>query len=319
MKFLCVGQAICDLYLHPVTPAVFERHDNPLDGIPVYGGGDANNASIDLKRIGGEVALATSLGADTFGHQVLKLLQQEGVDTRFVSRRADLPTSVHVIMLSGDENLRGNAYLKGTGQAVERKDIPDEAIEWADHVHCVSVLSQPLLDGEGVASILKYAKSLGKTTSMDLQLDNDLWTPEECLEKVAQALPYCDVFLPSIDEAKVVAGTDDPLELKEFFGKYGIKIFGVKLGSKGAFITNYEEDIWQEPLYRGAPVDTLGCGDAFCSGFIAGYTRGLSLRGCGLMASAAAAKICGSIGCSDGMTSYDELVAHVHDYGYEVK
>ena len=319
MKFLCVGQAICDLYLHPVTPAVFDGNTHDLDGIPVYGGGDANNASIDLKRIGGEVALATSLGADTFGHQVLKLLQTEGVDTRFVSRRSDLPTSVHVIMLSGDENLRGNAYLRGTAQAMVRGDVPNEAIEWADHVHCVSLLSQPLLDGEGVADILKTAKAMGKTTSMDLQLDNDLWTPEECLEKVAMALPYCDVFLPSIDEAKVVAGTEDPLELKEFFGKYGIKIFGVKLGAKGAFITDYKEDIWQKPLYTGAPVDTLGCGDAFCAGFISGYTRGLSLQGCGLIASAAAAKICGSIGCSDGMRSYDELVEHANSYGYEVK
>ena len=319
MKHLCVGQAICDLYLHPIRPEVFDGDTHMLEGIPVYGGGDANNASIDLKRIGGEVALATSLGADTFGDQVAKLLEAEGVDTRFVSRRTDLPTSVHVVLLSGDEALRGNAYLKGTGQAVERKDIPDEAIEWADHVHCVSVLSQPLLDGEGVASILKYAKSLGKTTSMDLQLFPDLWTLEQCREKVAQALEYCDVFLPSIDEAKYIAGTDDPLALKEFFGKYGIKIFGVKLGSKGAFITNYEEDIWQEPLYTGAPVDTLGCGDAFCAGFISGYTRGLSLRGCGLIASAAAAKICGSIGCSAGMRSYEELVEHAKAYGYEVK
>ena len=85
-KFLCVVQALCDLYLHPAGPEIFDgRQNHILDSIPVMGGGDANNGSIDLAKIGNEVAIATSLGRDIFGSQVLRLQQEAGVDTRFVT------------------------------------------------------------------------------------------------------------------------------------------------------------------------------------------------------------------------------------------
>lgn len=319
-KFLCVGQALCDLYLHPAGPEIFDgRQNHILDSIPVMGGGDANNGSIDLAKIGNEVAIATSLGRDIFGSQVLRLQQEAGVDTRFVTLRDDMPTAVHAILLSS-EVTRGNASLPGTAQALRREDIPDEAIAWADHVHIVSVLSHPLLDGEGVASVAREAKRLGKTTSMDLQYDERLWKPEETLSKIEAALPYIDVFLPSFDEATVVTGgLTDPLAMKEFFRKYDLKIFGCKLGAKGVYLTDFDQDVFLPPLYRGEPVDTLGCGDAFCSGFISAYKRGFSLEGCGLIGSAASAKICAVVGCNAGMRPFDELIAHARDFGYDAK
>ena len=317
MRFLCVGQAIGDLYLHPVNPDLFDGALHLLDGIPIYGGGDANNASIDLAKIGEDVCLATAIGADMFGDKILKLLEEAGVSTKFVRQRTDMPTSVHVIFL-GDNDLRANGYMKGTGQCVAREDIPNEAIDWAEHVHMVSVLSQPVLDGEGVASIMKYAKENGKTTSMDLQYDLDMYDPSIALEKVAMALPYCDIFLPSISEAQAITGgITDPLELKEFFSSYELKIFGCKLGAKGAYLTDFKQDIFIPSLYPGIPVDSLGAGDAFCSGFISAYKRGFSLKGCGLIASAASAKICGVIGCNAGMRPFDELVDYAKEMGYD--
>ena len=319
MKILCVGQAIGDLYLHPVNPDLFNGELHMLDGIPIYGGGDANNASIDLAMIGEEVALATAIGADVFGMQVLKLLEEAGVQTRFVRQRTDMPTAVHVIFL-GDNDQRANGFLPGTAQCVSREDIPNEAIDWADHVHQVSVLSQPVLDGEGVASILRYAKEHGKTTSMDLQYDLDMMSSEVALQKVQAALPYCDIFLPSISEAQAVSGgISDPLKLREFFSGYGLKIFGCKLGAKGVYLTDFEQDVFLPSLYPGIPVDSLGAGDAFCSGFISAFKRGFSLEGCGLVGSAASAKICGVIGCNIGMRPFDELVEYARECGYDPK
>ena len=50
-----------------------------------------------------------------------------------------------------------------------------------------------------------------------------------------------------------------------------------KIFNESDYYANYEEDIWQEPLYTGAPVDTLGCGDAFCAGVAAAMTYGKPL------------------------------------------
>ena len=69
----------------------------------------------------------------------------------------------------------------------------------------------------------------------------------------------------------------------------------------------------------GAMAVTLGCGDAFCSGFISAYKRGFSLEGCGLIGSAASAKICAVVGCNAGMRPFDELIAHARDFGYDAK
>ena len=114
-KFLCVGQALCDLYLHPAGPEIFDgRQNHILDSIPVMGGGDANNASIDLARLGEDVRIVSRVGGDFLGQMLTTLLSQNGVDTRYVARDEHAETTAAILMLGPDGVTTISARHSGT-------------------------------------------------------------------------------------------------------------------------------------------------------------------------------------------------------------
>jgi fructokinase len=139
---------------------------------------------------------------------------------------------------------------------------------------------------------------------MDLVYDQDeIWLP-----KIEEALYYCDIFIPSDYEVECVCGLKDSMEIKEFFRPYGISVFGIKLGAKGVFLTDYNKDIFVPSAYHGVPVETLGAGDAFFAAFNISYHRGYELEHCAVIASCASACILGHYGASTGMVRFEELL-----------
>jgi sugar/nucleoside kinase (ribokinase family) len=134
-------------------------------------------------------------------------------------------------------------------------------------------------DGGGTASVLKKAKENGLSTSLDTAWDaSGRWW-----EIVAPMFDYIDIFLPSADEAKMLSGEDNVREMARFFLSKGVNIVGIKQGADGGYFRSGSEEIIL-PALEVDVIDTTGCGDAFCAGFLAGYFDGLSLKKCGRMA-----------------------------------
>lgn len=314
MRFLTVGTALTDIVVKPISPKVFEGTIQ-LENVQFLAGGDAMNASRDLAILGEESRIVTCLGRDASGERNLQFLQEAGVDTRYVlfaPEGVGSTTSLVLIDAAGD---RYFGYCPGSNDHMRESDVTDEAIAWADHVHIASVMRLTGMDGAGTYNLFKRAHAMGKTTSMDATKDLDgIW-----MGKVEQVLHECDIFIPSDYEVNKICGLTDPVAMKEFFRPYGLKVFGVKLGAKGVYLTNYKEDVWMPTFFKGTPVDTTGAGDAFCATFIAAYKRGLSLASCGAVATAASCGVISQIGTIAGMRSFDALCEVAEQNGYPVK
>ena len=48
-------------------------------------------------------------------------------------------------------------------------------------------------------------------------------------------------FFPSMDEAVKITGQTDPELIAECFKKFPMKAFGIKMGAKGCFVTDFKE------------------------------------------------------------------------------
>jgi len=92
----------------------------------------------------------------------------------------------------------------------------------------------------------------------------------------------------------------------EYFQRYGIRVFGVKLGAQGCFIADIREAFFLPTLVKGDIVDTTGAGDAFFSGFLARWLDGCDLRQCALFGSASAACCIGAVGATAGIKGLDD-------------
>ncbi|HEY7122556.1 MAG TPA: carbohydrate kinase family protein [Ktedonobacterales bacterium] len=88
-------------------------------------------------------------------------------------------------------------------------------------------------------------------------------------------LPLVDVFLPSREEAThLLEGWPGPQAAARAFAEWGAAVVCLKLGADGVYIWRAADQMeWRVPSIITNPVDTTGCGDAFCGGFLVGWCQ----------------------------------------------
>ena len=90
-------------------------------------------------------------------------------------------------------------------------------------------------------------------------------------------LPHVDVLLPNAVEACRIAGRDDPRAAAAELAAAG-PLVAVKLGADGAVALQAGSDAVDAAAPEGVdPVDTVGAGDAFDAGLLAGLLAGETL------------------------------------------
>jgi hypothetical protein len=83
-------------------------------------------------------------------------------------------------------------------------------------------------------------------------------------------------FLPSEEEIRDLfqGRSSDLWEMAEALASFGCELVVIKCGERGQRL--YEaatRTCWEIPPYPAKVIDTVGAGDAFCGGFLAGYRR----------------------------------------------
>ena len=113
--------------------------------------------------------------------------------------------------------------------------------------------------------------------------------------------------MPTLEEALEIAGAETPLAAAAFFRERGARTCIFKCGAEGSLLVR-GSDIEAIPAYQVDVVDTTGCGDAFCAGFVAGLARGFDDGKACRFASAAAALVATGLGSDAGASSSEEVL-----------
>ena len=160
-QFLCVGDLDVDLM---ASVSRLPDADDKVSGrrIGLTTGGMGANVAVGLARLGAAARLVAAVGDDGHGEHATKDLLREGVDTRFVVRRADTTTFMCVVLLTSDGEkalvrLETDAYLP------KPEEVPAEAFAGADHVHLT--FGNPALTQHSIS----LAKAIGASVSLDLE------------------------------------------------------------------------------------------------------------------------------------------------------
>jgi sugar/nucleoside kinase (ribokinase family) len=180
--------------------------------------------------------------------------------------------------------------------------VTDEMLKRCKAVHVGGTFLLPGMDGEGAARLFERARAFGCHTSMDVTWD----TTGRWDSLISPCYPHLDLFMPSFNEAKHIAGTDDPEAVADYFLGRGVKTAVVKLGARGCFVKNAEQSFFGG-VYAVKPVDTTGAGDAFTAGFLHAKLNGLGLEQCARWGAAVAARAILLVGATDGVPGEKEL------------
>jgi sugar/nucleoside kinase (ribokinase family) len=282
-----------------VTPQ-FGQVEKLVEDYTLELGGSCNIFACQAAKLGLRTAVVGRVGDDSFGRLILRRLQESGVDTRFVTVDPTLKTGLGVALCPPGD--RAILTYMGTINAVYPEDIRDEILASTRHLHHASYFLHTNLQS-GMAEIFARARRLGLTTSLDTN-----WDPDERWEGGLQAtFANTDIFLPNDQEALLISRKETLPEAARFFLEQGINLVAIKAGAKGSLVFSpqaaHERGV--TPVVGG---DSIGAGDSFDAGFLAGWLRGLPLERCQEIATACGRSVAGKIGGLAGQLTWEQAV-----------
>lgn len=270
---LVVGDSNLDVQLgRAPAQLTFGQEEQLMDSGALTLGGSAAITACGAARLGLRAALVSVLGDDGAGRFVLAELAARGVGLSGCVVDEHLATGITVNLVRGDD--RAMLTFAGAMSTTSARMVSQELLATSRHVHVTSLFLQPRLAAE-VGDLLAEAHRSGATTSLDTGWDpSNRW---EC--GLAHVLPHVDVLLPNSQEALAIASVLDlagaPLDLAgaaAALAKRG-PLPVIKCGVEGA-VALVRGHVVRAEGRAADVVDTVGAGDSFNAGFLAGWLGG---------------------------------------------
>jgi 5-dehydro-2-deoxygluconokinase len=331
---LHMGRATIDFYSNDVGAPFVD-----ISTFAAYVGGSPTNICVGAQRLGLKTAMLAVLGQDPIGDFVLNFLDKEGIDTRFIVRKAGYRTGATVLGIEPPDKFPMVYY----------RDNPADIQLTIDDVLAAPIQDSRVLQFAGTnlsrdpsRSATLFAAELARRSGTEVVLDLDFradqWPdPRAFGVAIRSILPLVDIAMGTEDEINAAMLTDVrhmslshsqvsdarvqgdtpaavqallALGPKAFLQKRGPAGVRIHLTSAGGQARRIEAPGFAVDIYN-----ILGAGDAFAAGFLYGY-----LRGWGWYKAARLGNACGAIvvtqhGCANFMPTFDEVSAFVEAQG----
>ncbi len=293
---VCVcGNVVFDVLARPVEQLRWAA-TTLVESISQQLGGNAGSTSYTLGKLGIPTFVVTLAGRDAAAEAVIAKLQSAGVDTSRLMRTG-APTSVAISLV----NQAGErALLYQLGAAAE--PFPAFPICGADHFHLAAVFRMTHLR-TAAPEVLRRAKDLGMTTSVDTQWD----TENQWMKVLGPSLPSTDLLFVNEDEARMLTGSKEIDTAARSLLSAGAKAVCVKLGPRGCQVFS-NDFTFASPGFRVNAVDSTGAGDCFSGAYIAALQRNLSHQDAARIANAAGALSVQQLGATAGILGWEDTL-----------
>ncbi len=244
-------------------------------------GGAESNLAIALARLGLRPRWISRLGDDPFGRYTRATLEREGV---VVDAPVDVgaPTAVFFKERIAQGPRRVYYYRRGSAASrMDPADLTPAQFTGARLLHLTGIT--PALSAGCAATVdraIMLARAAGARVCVDPNVRPQLWPePAAGVAALHALMTRADlVLLGDEDAAYLFPGLSDTAVL-DAVRALGPRAVVLKLGARGARAVVEGEETSIAP-YPVAVVDSVGAGDGFNAGFIAGLLRGDPLPRC---------------------------------------
>lgn len=267
MDLLVLGDCNPDLLVTGADEPEFGQVERIVDDARLVIGGSAAIMACGAARLGLATGLVGVIGDDFLGRFMREAVAERGVDVSGLVVDGEQSTGISIVLVRGDD--RAILTALGTIPGLSAEAVDDELLRAARHVHVSSFFLQRRLRDE-LPAALGEAKSAGATVSIDPN-----WDPrEEWDGGLLEALSSADLLFVNGEEVRRIAGEDQVEAAARKLAERGAKVV-VKLGAEGALAVR-DDEIVRASAPRVEVADTVGAGDSFDAGFLAGFLSGRS-------------------------------------------
>ena len=259
MKVLCVGEALIDMICTDRGSSLSKGQNF----IKKAGGAPANVAAA-IAALGGQVDMAAKVGKDPFGQHLIDLLEEMGVNTKWIFQDSHHFTTFAFVSLMEDGE-RDFYFNRGADGQLSETDLAALDLKEYSIVHFGSAtgfLPGPLQTA--YTNLLKKAKEAGAIISFDPNYRHLLFqnNTQSFIDQCWPFIEQCHFFKLSDEEAMLITGTDTVQHAAAALRKKSSAVFAITLGKEGTLLSigDHNEMIGSIAI---TPVDATGAGDAF--------------------------------------------------------
>lgn len=324
------GRSSIDLYSANIGAPFVE-----IESFNAYVGGSPLNIAVGTRRLGLKSALLSAVGEDQVGDFLLHFLKKEGVETRYVPRKADARTSAVVLGIEPPDNFPLVYYRNN---CADSKVTIDDVISARIGQFRLLELSATALNVEPTRSAGFYAaEEAGKydvPVLIDLDFRADQWHDPRAFGVTVRAFLRGCTFALGTEEEILATMLSDPEQIliknqqisapeirgdvnaaiKEIMS-LGLEALIVKRGAAGSSVILKSGQVIDVPGFPVQVMNILGAGDAFAAGFIYGYLKGWDYYKSCRMGNACGAILVTKPGCSNFNPTLEEVNAFVESKG----
>lgn len=243
-------------------------------------GGKGANQAVAAARLGARVAFVGRVGSDERAAQVLARLNEEKVDTGYVTRDNAAFTGVALVMVEES----GEKLIMAAPGANRRLHVADVQRAAEAITHAKIVVTQLETSLEITQAVAQIAHRAGVRLILDPSPPVPL--PDDLVQRIA-------VIKPNSKEAQALTGIDvqdraSARKAAEKLLQRGVGAVAVQAGEEGTLL------LWRDgerfmPKVPVKSIDATGAGDAFVAALAVALAEGQSLEEAGPFANAAAA------------------------------
>lgn len=298
-SIVCIGDVSVDNF-YEITPSsnglksnlngsICFKHGDKINVDKIYRfyGGSALNCAIGFSKIGLDTKIASVLGDDHEGFEIIKYLNSHKVNT-YSTRRAGNTNQATILIVDGERTIL--SYHEERNYNILKPSKTD----W---IYLASA-------GKDSDDLLVYVrKKLEEGTR--LAFNPGSW---EILnfDKFVPILKFCDILIVNKTEAGMLFGNNSIVEMLKKSEEKGARISIITDGKNGTYIRTQNQS-FHVSIYPSKSIDPTGAGDAFSSAMVGSYLLGNSLETSLKWGMINAAHIVEQIGANKGLLSKKEL------------
>lgn len=263
---------------------------------------------MNAAKLGIKSATVACVGDDEKGDFIISAYERLGIDCSMIQRSTQSATSATILPIRSNGE-RPALHARGASDDLFVSDAEFDRVCDTRFLHHGGTGLLNAMDKGQSAKLLQHAKSLDVVTTFDLIAPN-----ENTIELLKKLLPYVDYFMPSMEEAEYLIGTtaqsklSTPTDIASFFMDLGATACIFKWGDKGSFVKTPDTEL-RVPAFEIKVIDTTGCGDSYCGGFIAGLSMGYDLEQACLLGTATSGLVATGLGSDAGVIDLNSTLA----------
>lgn len=259
MKILCIGEALIDMICTD-TGSSLSKGEHFLK----KPGGAPTNVAAAIAALGGDVLLSAKVGADPFGQQLIDVMKDFGVSTKWMMQDKDHFTTFAFVSLMKDGE-RDFVFNRGADGQLNESDIEGIDLDECSIIHfgsATAFLPGPLQ--QAYKSLLQNALGKNIFISFDPNYRRLLFknNTETFIEQSWHFMQQCHFFKVSDEEAMLITGSSSVFDAAKILSEKTKAIFAITLGKEGTLLMRQNNKIVVESISVQS-IDTTGAGDAF--------------------------------------------------------